>query len=252
MNTNRDDRGAGLWLSVLILVLASFTCCGARSNDSAEAQIYRGRPKPDRETPFGHVGVTGVMVRIYRDVTIRVEKTVPGSPADGKFKKGDIITGINGVSLRGKNPFVMLGNALTQAEATNGRMIFDVTSAGDDSTRKETVRIPVLGPYSKTWPLDCQKSKHIIEQAAEFFADKTNCKDVYDGRGIPGALTCLFLLSTGNDAYIPPVKAYFDSFPKDVERIGDHTWNNGYNGIACGEYYLRTGDKSVLPIMQYY
>ena len=37
-----------------------------------------------------------------------------------------------------------------------------------------------------------------------------------------------------------------------MKRIGDHTWNNGYNGIACGEYYLRTGDKSVLPILQYY
>jgi len=62
----------------------------------------------------------------------------------------------------------------------------------------------------------------------------------------------LFLLSTGDNKYVPPVKAYFDRFPKDVKGIGDHTWNNGYNGIACGEYYLRTGDKSVLPIMQYY
>ncbi|MFM2169782.1 MAG: hypothetical protein RI957_11 [Verrucomicrobiota bacterium] len=54
------------------------------------------------------------------------------------------------------------------------------------------------------------------------------------------------------DTYLPQVKAYFDAFPKDVKAIGDHTWNNGYNGIACGEYYLRTGDKSVLPVMQYY
>ena len=38
----------------------------------------------------------------------------------------------------------------------------------------------------------------------------------------------------------------------NIKGIGDHTWNNGYNGIACGEYYLRTGDKSVLPVMQYF
>ena len=67
-----------------------------------------------------------------------------------------------------------------------------------------------------------------------------------------GALGCLFLLSTGDDKYLPRVKAYFDAFPKDVKAIGVSTWSNGYNGIACGEYYLRTGDKSVLPIMQYY
>jgi len=251
MNTKRDNQSVALWLSVLTLLLASFICHGAQS-PYTEEQIYTGRPKPDREMPFGHVGVTGVMVRVYRDVTVKVEKTVPGSPARGKFQKGEIITGVNGVTLKGKNPFVALGNALTQAEATDGRMVFDVTSADGKAKRKQTVRIPVLGPYSKTWPLNCDKSKKIIKQAAEFFADRSNCEGVYAGRGIPGALACLFLLSTGEDKYIPPVKAYFDSFPKDVKSIGDHTWNNGYNGIASAEYYLRTGDKSVLPIIQYY
>jgi hypothetical protein len=237
-----------LCLAWLLVVLP---CAGAQSGYT-EDQIYRGRPEPDRETPFGHVGVTGVMVRIYRDVTVKVEKTVPGSPADGLFDKGDIITGINGQSLQGKNPFVALGNALTEAEATDGRMVFDVTPGDGKAGREVTVDIPVLGPYSKTWPLNCAKSKKIIEQAAEFFADRRNCESVYAERGIPGALACLFLLSTGNDKYIPPVKAYFDGFPQDVRQIGGHTWNNGYNGIACAEYYLRTGDKSVLPILQYY
>ncbi len=251
MNAKRDNLEWGCWLSALTLLLISRVCTGAEGGYTEE-QIYRGRPDPKREMPFGHVGVTGVMVRVYRDVTVKVEKTVSGSPAHGKFEKGDIITGINGISLKGRNPFVTLGNALTGAEATDGRMIFEVTSADSQSQRKEIVRIPVLGPYSKTWPLDCDKSRKIIEQAAEFFADRGNCETVYAGRGIPGALACLFLLSTGEDKYIPPVKAYFESFPEDVESIGDHTWNNGYNGIACGEYYLRTGDVSVLPILQYY
>ncbi len=251
MTTKRENRRSGLWLSALIGLLVSFTCHGAE-NAYSEEQIYRGRPDANREMAFGHIGVTGVMVRVHRDVTIKVEKTVPGSPADGKFTKGEIITGINGLALRGKNPFVALGNALTSAEATDGRMTFDVTSSDGESKRKETIRIPVLGPYSKTWPLDCQKSKTIIKQAAEFFADSSKCKSLYNGRGIPGALACLFLLSTGDDTYIPPVKSYFDSFPKDVKSIGDHTWNNGYNGIACAEYYLRSGDRSVLPILQYY
>ena len=60
------------------------------------------------------------------------------------------------------------------------------------------------------------------------------------------------MLSTGDDKYLPVVREYFARFAKDVTRIGDHTWNNGYNGIACAEYYLRTGDKSVLPILQYF
>ena len=157
MNTNLKDRRFGILPSTLTLLLVSCACYGAESDDYTEKQIYSARPDPNREMSFGHIGVTGVMVRIYRGVTIQVEKTVPGSPADGKFKKGETITGINGLSLKGKNPFVMLGNALTNAEATNGQMIFDVAAADGTSKRKETVRIPVLGPYSKTWPLDCNK-----------------------------------------------------------------------------------------------
>ncbi len=93
-----------------LTLLISFTCCAAEEDFYSDPPIYQSRPDPNREMPFGHIGVTGVMVRIYRGVTIKVEKTVPGSPADGKFKKGEIITGINGVSLKGKNPFVTLGN----------------------------------------------------------------------------------------------------------------------------------------------
>lgn len=46
------------------------------------------------------------------------------SPSAGKFAKGEIFTGINGTALEGLNPFVAVGNALTKAEATDGRMVF--------------------------------------------------------------------------------------------------------------------------------
>jgi len=240
--------GFALWVALGAVCLPASAHAAEGGEHYTEEQVYSSRPDPNREVPFGHVGVTGVMARIYPGMAVKVEDTVPGSPADGKFRKGEIITGINGVALKGLNPFVTLGNALTKAEASDGQMIFGVTSADGKSQRKETVRIPVLGPYSKTWPLNCKKSSKIIEQAADFYADKRK----FNEGGIPGALACLFLLSTGDAKYVPRVKAYFDGFPKDVKAIGDHTWNNGYNGIACGEYYLRTGDKAVLPIMQYY
>ncbi|MFN4872371.1 MAG: DUF6288 domain-containing protein, partial [Akkermansiaceae bacterium] len=209
---------------------------------------YQTRPDPASERFFGVIGTTGIKARVYPGVILKVEEMMPGSPCEGKFAKQELLTGINGTSLKGLDPFVAMGNALTKAEATDGKMVFDVTSADGKTQRKETVTIPVLGAYSKTWPLNCPKSKRIIDEAAAFYSNPEKFKD----DGIPGALACLFLLSTGDDKYLPRVKAYFDAFPKDVKAIGDHTWNNGYNGIACGEYYLRTGDKSVLPILQYY
>ncbi len=239
--------------SVILLTLFALTAqlhLGAQTDGGhyTERPMFQSRPNPASERYFGGIGTTGLKPRIYPGVVLKVEEMAPGSPSEGKFAKGEIITGINGTELKGLNPFVAMGNALTKAEATDGKMVFDVTSADGTTQRKETVTIPVLGAYSKTWPLDCPKSKRIIGEAAAFYSDPSKFKE----DGIPGALVCLFLLSTDDDKYLPQVKAYFDGFPKDVKAIGDHTWNNGYNGIACGEYYLRTGDKSVLPIMQHY
>ncbi len=236
-----------------LAVLAGILSAHADDEYYTEPKVFGSRPKVKGEKHFGQVGVTGLNLRIYDGVTLKVEGTTPGTPAAGKFKAGEIVTGVNGIALRGKNPYVVLGNALTRAEASDGKMVFDVQAGDGQKARKVTVVIPVLGAYGKTWPLDCEKSKTVIRQAAEYYASDAEFEKRHlQGRGMPGSLACLFLLSTGDDKYIPRVKAYFDRFPKDVKAIGDHTWNNGYNGIACAEYYLRTGDKSVLPILQYY
>ena len=125
---HRSYRGS---LSTLALLLVSIGCWGAEGNYYTEEPIYRSRPDPNREMAFGHIGVTGVKVRVQRDVTITVEETMLGSPADGKFKKGEIITGINGASLKGKNPFVTLGNALTEAEAAMGLLATEYDSMSE-------------------------------------------------------------------------------------------------------------------------
>ena len=255
---NKSKKMSAKFASVVVGV-AGFMCsmagtlCAADEAKTADYYTtdelkYQTRPDPAGERFFGVIGTTGIKARVYPGVVLKVEGMMPGSPCGGKFAKQEILTGINGTALKGLDPFVAMGNALTKAEATDGQMVFDVTSADGKTQRKETVTIPVLGAYSKTWPLDCPKSKRIIDEAAAFYSDPKK----FNQDGIPGALACLFLLSTGDDKYLPRVKAYFDTFPKEVKAIGDHTWNNGYNGIACGEYYLRTGDKSVLPIMQHY
>ena len=137
----------------------------------SEPQVYGSRPRVDREMHVGQIGVTGVHARIYKGVVLKVEKTEPGTPAHGKFEKGEIITGINGVPLKGRNAFVTLGNALTKAEASDGKMVFDVQAAGGAPSKKVELVIPVLGAYRETWPLKCEKSRKIIKQAAEFYAD---------------------------------------------------------------------------------
>ena len=216
-----------------------------------EPPLYGMRPNPNYETEMGPIGATGIEARIYPGVKVTVENIQPHTPADGKFTKGDVVLGINGAKLEGKNPLVVLGTALTEAEATDGVLTFDIKPGKDGAPKQVTITIPVLGAYSKTFPLNCEKSKTIIKRAAEFYAGKDRLK----GHGFMNGLACLFLLSTGDDQYVPRVKEYFSQFLKpdgSITGIGTMTWDNGYNGIACAEYYLRTGDRSVLPILQHY
>ncbi|MEI6605612.1 MAG: DUF6288 domain-containing protein [Verrucomicrobiota bacterium] len=216
-----------------------------------EPPLYGMRPNPNAETEMGPIGATGIEARIYPGVKVTVENIQPNTPASGKLSKGDVVLGINGAILEGKNPLVVLGTALTEAEATDGVLTFDIKPGKDGAPKQVTITIPVLGAYSKTFPLDCAKSKTIIRRAAEFYAGKDRLK----GHGFMNGLACLFLLSTGDDRYVPRVKEYFSQFLKPdggITGIGGMTWDNGYNGIACAEYYLRTGDRAVLPILQHY
>jgi hypothetical protein len=240
-----------LVVSVVVIMLGTLITVAGAAEYYTEPQVYGSRPNPAGEYDLGPIGASGIMTRIYKDVAVTVEGTRPNTPAHGKFNKGDIIVGVNGALLKGKNPLVILGMALTKAEATDGVLAFDVKPGKDAAVRKVTIKIPVLGAYSKTFPLNCAKSKKIIKQAAQFYSGKDRLKS----HDLHNALACLFLLSTGDDTYVPRVKEYFSQFlNKDgsVKGVGNHSWYNGYNGVACAEYYLRTGDRSVLPILQHY
>ncbi len=256
MNTRENDRKkqrAGSWMLVLLPYIMAIVPAAAQgaSEYYTEPQIYGMRPNPRGERELGPIGATGIAARIYKGLRVTVEDTQPNTPAHGKFNKGDIILGVNGAKLKGKNPLVVLGTALTEAEATDGILKFDIKPAKGSQEKQVTVRIPVMGAYSRTFPLKCRKSKKIIEQAAEFYSGEDRLKQ----HNFLNALACLFLLSTGDDKYVPRVKEYFSQFLSadgKAKGIGEHTWHNGYNGVACAEYYLRTGDESVLPILQYY
>ena len=245
-------RGLAAQLLMALCLPSIGFSAGAAKDDGyyTEPPVYDLRPKATGEFHVGHVGVTGLVLRGYPGVQLKVANTTPGTPAAGKFQKGEIVTGVNGVVLKGHNPFVILGEALTQAEAKDGKLVFDVTSEDGKQAKKVEVVIPVLGAYSQTWPLNCAKSKAIINRLAAYYSKNTSFKNqTGQDKPIEGALACLFLLSTGDDQYLPAVKARLSQISERVSS-SEHTWYNGYDGVLFCEYYLRTGDASVLPVIQ--
>lgn len=166
---------------------------------------------------------------------LKVEWITENSPAgkSGKFKKGQMIDRINGYSDWGgtRDPRIVLGNMVTRAEATDGRFVIKI--AGGETVN---LQIPVLGSYSPTWPLNCPKSDKIVSGLAEAIIEED--KPRY------GAI--LFLLSTGEEKHLAVVRRWVAA----MDGLEGINADLAFQGIALCEYYLRTGDKKALQLIQ--
>jgi hypothetical protein len=181
---------------------------------------------------FGPVGI-GIMLE--KGPVMKINNVEVGSPAEkaGNLKQGDIIESINGVKLTDtkRDPRLVLGDLITEAEATDGKINLAIKDKGI-----VTVNIPVLGRYSATWPLNCPKSDKIVRNLADIVAKQ--------GKTEWGSV--LFLLSTGEEKDLEVVRGWM----KERNPTWAHNWQVGVEGMGVCEYYLRTGDATVLPIIQ--
>lgn len=181
-----------------------------------------------------NLGPVGIGINLIRPgMTMEISNVEKGSPAEatGKLQKGQIIENINGKVLKEVDPRILLGDIITEAEARDGKIVLAIRGVGD-----VTVNIPVMGAYSKTWPLNCQKSDKIVRNLADLIGKQDQ----------PKWGSVLFLLSTGEDKDLEVVKRWM----KDLKTIGGMNWEKGYKGPGLCEYYLRTGDQAVLPVIK--
>lgn len=187
-----------------------------------------GGPKPWNVKNLGPVGI-GIDLKAPR-FTMVISNVEKGSPAQksGKLKVGQVIESINGQVLKDRDPRIILGDIVTQAEATDGKVRFKIKGQGE-----VVVTIPVMGRYSPTWPLNCPKSDNIVRKFADLLAKKKN----------PSWGAVIFMLSTGEEKDLAVVRRWM----KDFKDAGAINWQRGYSGPGICEYYLRTGDASVLP-----
>jgi hypothetical protein len=188
-----------------------------------------------------HIGPIGMGIELRQPAfTMHLMTIESGSPAaaTGKLKPGQIIESINGKTLKDVDPRVILGNLITEAEAKDGVLKMMVKADAKSKAEEVIVKIPVLGAYSDTWPLNCPKSDKIVRTFADFLATHPM-----------GWGSALFLLSTGEEKDLNVVRGWF-SGKLSGGKSGDSPWGIGYNGPAVCEYYLRTGDASVLPAIK--
>lgn len=227
------DRFLKLSGSVLFLILLSFTMHAGKKQDTM-------------------LGPTGMYGKTTRE-GILITKIEKGSPADGKIKKGDVVIGIGDTKFR-KKPLRVWAKAIDEAEsdAAGGHMTLMLKNK-----KTITIKLKVLGSYSPTAPYNCAKSDEIISRAADALVKSGK----FNSPGLKTEL--LALMATGEKKYIDVAgkvireDKHFKVDPEKVEStlkgdtdMGYVGWYWGYNLIIMGEYYLLTGDKSVLPAMR--
>jgi hypothetical protein len=96
--------------------------------------LTKGDPMPaTKDKPeiwyLGSTGIAGIMVGGFEGDQIQVQSTLKGSPAEGKFFWGDVITGMNGKKfVAGKHLGYLIGNAIIDAELVEnaGKLTFQL------------------------------------------------------------------------------------------------------------------------------
>ena len=202
---------------------------------------------------FGPVGMS-IELRLP-PFQMYVGKIEQGSPAEatGTLVAGQKIESINGQVLKDIDPRIQLAKIIAEAEASDGKIRFMIKADEKVTPTEVVVTIPVLGAYSKTWPLDCPKSDRIVRNMAHWVKTEGGFDLDTQGWKSLNGFGMLFLLSTGDESDLAHVRGWVtqvvDQY-KDEEEILLKPWVFGSAAIPLAEYYLRTGDKSILPVIQ--
>ena len=210
-----------------------------------EPQLFSTAPDESASVnTIARFGPVGMAIELHQPAfTMKIGDIEAGSPAaaTGALKKGQIIESVNGEILKDIDPRIQLGRIIEKTEATDGVIQLMVMDDAKAAAKEVIVNIPVLGAYSKTWPLNCPKSEKIVRNFADYLAKPDSNKGFAESG-------MLFLLSTGDEKDLPPVREWVRGLAK--KPASRYAWHIGYAGIPLCEYYLRTGDAEALPVIQ--
>jgi len=228
-----------------------------------------------------HYGPTGFFAKRYADRLV-VEVVEKGSPSDGKLQKGDVIVAVNDHPM-GLDAYQQFTEAIDKAESKQGGGKLKLTvrrggpaaDAGSSANENKgatqpskplnpeplnlepqsiTLHLKVLGSYSATAPVKCEKTGALITQSADQLL-KTRLASTLHA-------DLLGLLATGEKKNIDVVRGHVHAWaapfqdPKysiaDKGTSGYISWDWGYRNIVLTEYYLLTKDEYVLPAIRDY
>jgi hypothetical protein len=187
---------------------------------------------------------------------ILVSKVMPGSPADGTLKEGDVILGASGSSTK-PQPFTddarkSFGLAIGEAEARPpSTLSMLVWRAGKTDTM--SITLETMGAYSATAPYDCAKTMRILAKSLVYLDEHEPKLDGY-GVNLVSLLACNDERLPGNAARMKRAEQWVIGMLPKMEQVDQMTsdkvetgskvaWMRTYHLVALAQYYLATGDN---------
>lgn len=151
----RITHGIILFLAIAIAASLPSALHGAEKESYyTEPILFHYFPQENKSrNHIGRMGPTGVHLELLKPAfTMHITAVDEGSPAaaTGKLKKGQFIESINGQVLEDIDPRIILGNLITEAEATDGKLKLMVKEKRDSKAFPVIMQIPVLGTYSES------------------------------------------------------------------------------------------------------
>jgi hypothetical protein len=226
----------------------------AMARQSTIPDLTQGGQKDDKhDWTLGPTGARGWMWGRGLETTdarqILITQVAAGSPAEGVLEVGDVILGVGGKPFDG-DPRRAFGRAITEAEKAANKGLLKLIRWRKGTQNEVAVRLKVMGSYSDTSPLDCPKSKRILEQGCRYLAGRKL------DNSIVGQLNALALLASGRPEYLDKVKELAEKIGRPDLKLklapGMFAWEWSYANLFLAEYYLATGDRSVLPAIREY
>ena len=240
----RTRSGALLAAAALLASLLGASPASAAGPTAGERELRYLVPyirRHDLPVNLGPTGASGYVCRHW----IVVKDIEPGTPAHDALRRWDILTGANARAFaEGEDPRKALGRAVTEAEAGRRKGALALDLLRDGKRLRVEVPLRVLGPYSSTWPFACRKSEAILADACRFVAERSQ-----PDRGATGhrEFNALLLLASGELRYRDVVRRTAYRLVDDPLTSGYQGWSRSFAGILLGEYYLATGDPTVVP-----
>lgn len=253
---------SGSALPALLLTFAfSSLQLGAIEKDNRGRWEKPAGSGPDKEVPgyLINLGPTGARA-ILESQSFVVKYLFENSPAVGRLKLDDVITGVNNKPFlvphtfghhmtRMKNfpdigyegPLMDFGNAIEESEGRDGKLTLSVTR--DGKPVEVVIELEAIGKFSKTYPYHCEKSALLAKRASEYLSGhELILKEQCHAKCMSG----LALLAAGKIEEAKALAHAWNTRPSD----GIWVWPIGYQCIFLSEYYLLTKDETVLETIQ--